>query len=182
MTQLEDFAEDCRVTKARGRGGAGADRGKRGGRGAQAPCSAVSRGLCVASSRPECFEPYFDTFPGKGLVTTPCLQSSVQRVCEPTRLPITATGARAEVRAGRRPALPATVAGACRGQGAGAQHGEKAPSCGGQDGPSKSTPPDVRGPSQDPSSSHPALPAKALDELRPPGRAHWTHEQSAPKS
>lgn len=140
-----------------------------GARGRAARASApVSRGLRGGSSRSGVFELLFDTFPGKGLRTTPFMQSSVQRVYEPARLPIAATGAQAEGACGHRPARLAVTAGTCRGQGARPRHREKGV-LGDQDGPSQVTLPEVGGPRKAPSSSHPALPVRALDELRPPG-------------
>lgn len=140
-----------------------------GARGRAARASApVSRGLRGGSSRSGVFELLFDTFPGKGLRTTPFMQRSVQRVYEPARLPIAATGAQAEGACGHRPARLAVTAGTCRGQGARPWHREKGV-LGDQDGPSQVTLPEVGGPRKAPSSSHPALPVRALDELRPPG-------------
>lgn len=148
-------------------GDEGREAGGAGGRAARASAP-VSRGLRGGSSRSGVFELLFDTFPGKGLRTTPFMQRSVQRVYEPARLPIAATGAQAEGACGHRPARLAVTAGTCRGQGARPRHREKGV-LGDQDGPSQVTLPEVGGPRKAPSSSHPALPVRALDELRPPG-------------
>lgn len=150
-------------------GDEGREAGGAGGRAARASAP-VSRGLRGGSSRSGVFELLFDTFPGKGLRTSPFMQRSVQRVYEPARLPIAATGAQAS---------PAGRHGRDL-QGSGRQataQGEGRPW-----GPGWSLPGDApgsRGPSQGPLVFSPSTSCEGTGRTQAPGSAPGTHEESA---